>query len=232
MSVGAGPLVTPDFLGARTYRVLPIPALDIRQGENFAVSGLQASYTLLRSRGLTGGANARLRFGQKESNNRVALRGLGGVGAAAEVGGFLDYGAGPWSTRLTVAQDLAGGHGGVVGDLSASYATSLSRTAAGPVMLRAGPSLTIASKRFNTAYFGVDGSQSVRSGLAAYSPGGGVESTGVSATVIAPLSRRVTLIALGGYSRLLAAAADSPRVQLRGSADQVTAGLFLTYRLF
>jgi outer membrane scaffolding protein for murein synthesis (MipA/OmpV family) len=35
-----------------------------------------------------------------------------------------------------------------------------------------------------------------------------------------------------GFERLLGDAADSPRVQQRGSRDQASGGIFITYRLF
>lgn len=231
VGLGAGAIVTPDFRGSSTYRVRPVPALIARHGDDFVLSGLEASYRPFRAGPWSAGAQARFRFGQRERDNRVALRGLGGVSPSVELGGFIGYGRGPVTVKASVSQDVAGGHGGQVAALSAAYSQVLRRTAAGPVLLGGGPSLTWASSGFNRAYYGVDAGQAARSGLAYYRPGSGLESAGLSANLIAPLSRRVTLVAIAGYDRLLARAADSPRIRERGSRDQATVGAFLTYRL-
>jgi outer membrane protein len=232
VSLGAGAIASPDHRGSSTYRVRPIPAITARHGDDFAFSGLEANYTPVRAGPWTAGAQGRFRFGQRESDNRVALRGLGGVDPSVELGGFVGYGQGPISLKASLAQDVAGGHGGQVAALGAAYSTVLRRTAAGPVLLSAGPSVSWASGKFNRAYYGVDAAQAGRSGLTPYRPGSGLESTGVSANLIAPLNRRVTLIGIAGFDRLIDKAADSPRVRLRGSRNQATIGAFLTYRLF
>ncbi len=231
VGLGAGAIVSPDFRGSSSTRVRPIPALTIRHGRDFALSGLEASYTPLRSGPWTAGAQARFRFGQRESDNSVALRGLGGVSPSVELGGFVGYGRGPVTLKASVAQDVASGHGGQVAALAAAYTVALRRTSAEPVLFSAGPSVTWASGKFNRSYYGVDAGQSVRSGLAPYRPGSGLESVGLSASLIAPLSRRVTFVAIAGYDRLAGKAADSPRVRERGARDQPTIGAFLTYRL-
>ena len=231
VNVGAGAIISPDFRGASSSRVLPIPALVIRHGRDFVLSGLEASYTPLRSGPWTAGAQARFRFGQRESDNPVALWGLGGVSPSVELGGFVGYGRGPVTLKAAVAHDVAGGHGGQVATLGAAYSVPLRRTSAGPMIFSAGPSVTWASGKFNRSYYGVDAGQSARSGLAAYRPGSGLESFGLSANLIAPLSRRITFVAIAGYDRLAGKAADSPRVRQRGSRDQPTIGAFLTYQL-
>jgi outer membrane scaffolding protein for murein synthesis (MipA/OmpV family) len=231
VGLGAGAILTPDFRGSSDYRIRPIPALIVRHGDDFVLSGLEASYAPLRSGGWSAGAQGRFRFGQRERDNRAALRGLGGVSPSVELGGFLAYGRGPVTFKAALAQDVAGGHGGQVASLGAAYSTPLRRTAAGPVLFGAGPSVTWASKGFNRAYYGVDGGQSVRSGLAVYRPASGLESAGLSGNLVAPLSRRVTLVAIAGYDRLIGEAADSPRIRQRGSRNQATVGAFLTYRI-
>ncbi len=231
VGVGAGAIASPDYRGASTYSVRPIPALTVRHGDNFALNGLEAAYTPVRAGPWRAGVQARFRFGQHEADNRVALRGLGDVGASVELGGFVGYGRGPVTLKASFAQDVAGGHGAQVASLGAAYAVQLQRTSAGPVLFSAGPSVTWASGKFNRAYYGVDAGQSARSGLAPYRPGSGVESVGLSANLIAPLSRRVTFVALAGYDRLSGEAADSPRVRGLGSRSQATIGAFLTYSL-
>jgi len=232
VGVGAGVITSPAYRGASTYRARPIPALSVRRGDDFALSGLEASYTPLRAGPWTAGAKARFRFGQRERDNQVAMRGLGDVSPSVELGGFVGFGRGPVTLTAALAQDVAGGHGGQVATLGAAYSVPLRRTAAGPVLLSAGPSVTWGSGKFNRSYYGVDAGQSARSGLAPYRPGAGLESAGLSANLIAPLSRRVTFVAVAGYDRLAGEAAASPRVRGLGSRDQGVVGAFLTYRVF
>lgn len=232
VGLGGGVIASPDYRGASTYRVRPIPAIAVRYGDDFALSGLEASYTGIRAGSWRAGAQARFRFGQEEADNRVALSGLGDVDPSVELGGFVGYGQGPVTLKASFAHDVAGGHGGQVATLSAAYTTQLHRSSAGPVLFSVGPSVTWASAKFNRAYYGVDIRQSAGSGLAYYRPGSGLESAGLSMNLIAPLSRRITFIANAGYDRLVAKAADSPRVRERGSPSQATIGAFLTYRLF
>lgn len=232
VGVGGGVIASPDYRGSSTYRVRPIPAVTARYADDFALSGLEASYTAMRAGPWRAGAHARFRFGQDEDDNRVALRGLGSVSPSVELGGFVGYGQGPVSIKASFAHDVARGHGGQVATLSATHTTQLRRTSAGPVLFGIGPSVTWASSKFNRSYYGVDERQSARSGLASYRPSSGFESAGVSMNLITPLSRRVTLVTIASYDRLIDEAANSPRVRGPGSRNQATIGAFVTYRLF
>lgn len=232
VDVGAGGLVSPEFRGASDYRVRAIPALNIRHGDDFAVTGLEAAYTPFRAGPWQAGAQARFRFGQDEDDDPVALRGLGGVSESVELGGFVSYGEGPFRVKASLAHDVLDGHGGQVATLGATYSGVIARGRAGPARLTLGPSVTWASARYNRAYYGVDARQALRSGLAPYQPGSGLESAGLSANLVAPLSPRLTLIGVAGYDRLLGDAADSPRLQRSGARDQGSVGVFLTYKLF
>src|SRR3546814_3702144 len=63
------------------------------------------------------------------------------------------------------------------------------------------------------SYFGVTAEESLRSGLAAYRPGGGLRDVGAGATLGYRLSRRWGLIARAGANRYLGDAGDSPIVE-------------------
>lgn len=232
VGLGAGAITSPSYRGSSTYRVRPIPAITARHGDDFSFSGLEADYTPFRAGPWSAGAQGRFRFGQRERDNINALRGLGGVGASFELGGFLRYGSGPVSIKASLAQDVLSGHEGQVGGVSVAYSKTIRRTPAGPVLFSAGPSLNWASAKFNGAYYGVDAVQARRSGLAPYRPGSGLESAGLSATLIAPVGRRVNVVAIAGLDRLIGDAADSPRIRVRGTPTQMTLGAFMTYRIF
>ena len=232
VQVGGGGLVTPDFLGSAGSRVRILPYLSVSYDDLVSATvqnGVEVK--LYRSGDFTFGPKVSFRFGQEENDSRD-LRGLGDVDVSIEPGAFAGYRRGPFSARIEATHDVAGGHGGGIVELDAAVTLPVAQTRSGPVLLSAGPSAAFVTARVNRAYFGVDASQALASGLPAYRPGGGLQEFGANVTAIAPVGRRTTLVGLLGYGRLMGDAADSPRVRQRGSADQFTAGLFIAYALF
>jgi outer membrane scaffolding protein for murein synthesis (MipA/OmpV family) len=230
--VGGGALVTPEFKGASGTRTRALPYVSVRYGELFAATvqdGISAN--LYRSGDFVAGPMVRFRFGQEENDSRD-LRGLGDVDIAIEPGAFAGYESGRFSARIQASHDVAGGHGGGIVELDAAVTLPVARTRSGPVLLSAGPGATFVTAKVNRAFFGVDATQALASGLPAYRPDGGLQEFGVNLTAIAPVGRRTTVVGLLGYGRLIGDAADSPRVRQRGSPDQFTAGLFIAYALF
>jgi outer membrane scaffolding protein for murein synthesis (MipA/OmpV family) len=186
---------------------------------------------LYRSGDFTFGPTVRFSFGQEENDSRD-LRGLGDVDISIEPGAFAEYSRGPFSARIEASHDVAGGHGGGILELDAAVTLPIAQTRSGPVLLSARPNASFVTAKVNRAFFGVDATQAFASGLPAYRPGGGLQEFGVNVTAIAPVGRRTTVVGLLGYGRLIGDAADSPRVRLRGSPDQFTAGVFVAYALF
>lgn len=232
VQVGGGGLVTPDFRGSTDYRVRALPYVSVKFGDAVEASVQEGvSFALVDRNGFSAGPLARFRFGQEEDDNR-ALVGLGEVDPSLEAGGFLGYRRGPFSLRLTAGQDVIGGHGGGVTELGAALTAPIARTAAGPVLASAGPKMTFVTSKVNRAYFGVDGSQAAASGLPVFRPSGGLQAAGLNMMLIAPIAPKLSVVGFVGFERLLGDAAESPRVQQRGSRDQASGGIFITYRLF
>jgi outer membrane protein len=63
-----------------------------------------------------------------------------------------------------------------------------------------------------------------------YQPEGGFKDVGLTLDLDYSLTQNWGLTGRLGYKRILGDAADSPLVENRGSADQFTSGLFLSYR--
>jgi len=177
--------------------------------------------------GFRAGPLVRYGFGRSRSDNKRVLKGLANVGDAVEVGGFASYTLGEWELGLDVAYDVAGGHGGVVGEAGLTWSSSF-----GPLIVAAGPSLTLADQRYQSSFFGVSELESRRSGLSRHDADGGLQNVGLNAILIYPLTDRLSMVGLAGYARLLGDAADSPVVDEEGSPNQGFAGLFLTLRVF
>ena len=117
---------------------------------------------------------------------------------------------------------------GLTADAGLTYSLRL-----GPLLLAGGPDVTVTDGRYARVNYGVSAAQSAASGYRQYTPSGGVEKAGLGLTAVMPLTRSVSLTALAGYQRLLGDAADSPIVRGRGGArDQISGGVFLSYRLY
>lgn len=232
VQVGGGGLVTPDFRGAAGYRVRALPYVSVKYGEAVEASVQEGlSFNLIDRDGLTAGPLARFQFGQEE-NDSPQLRGLGDVDVSLEAGGFAAYRRGPLSLRVAAGRDVIGGHGGGVAEFSAALGAPVAQTPSGPVLASVGPKLTLVTSRMNRAYFGVDGAQAAASGLPVYRPSGGLQSAGLSLMLIAPIAPKLSVVGFAGYERLLGDAAESPRVMQRGSRNQASGGLFVTYKLY
>ncbi len=234
VTVGVAPVYTPIFQGAKDYGFSAYPDLRVNHRDDFFASIPEGiGYNAVNTGGWKAGPLVKLRFGRREttggspfliSGKSNALRGLGDVGFAGELGGFAQYTHGKLRSRVELRQGV-GGHQGLVGDVNVSYADR-----AGPLSYSFGPRLSYGSGGFMSTYFGIDSAQSARSGLAPYRSGGGITAYGIGGTAVMPLSDNVALTLFGGYDRLGAPAANSPLVRQRGDANQITVGLGFGYR--
>jgi len=77
------------------------------------------------------------------------------------------------------------------------------------------------------AYYGVSAGEAATNGIAAYSPGSGLQGAGVNLFLLAPLNDKWGVGGLIGYERRLGDVADSPLSQ---NDDTVRAGVFVARR--
>lgn len=242
VTVGAGGLVSPTYEGDDTYRVSILPNIQVTYGDTFFASVQEGiGYRVINSDTLRAGPIARVRFSRDEDGDQpfavtgddsTDLIGLGDVDTSIELGGFVEYELGA-ITLSAEARQAATGHEGFVADLGARW-SGRSMMFGPPVIWSIGPRVRLVDESFNAAYFGVTPTQSLASGLPVYNADGGLHSYGVGATAIIPLDRdnMWTAVVFAGYDRLEGDAASSPLVQQRGSEDQGTLGIFLSYKLF
>ena len=184
------------------------------------------------------GPLVRLDFGRDEDGGgpfRIAgdrtqdLRGLRDIDATISLGGFADIDLGGLSASVNLGQAVSG-HDGLTGDFSVRYKGMV--TGYGPPLIYAiGPVINFGDANYMSAYFGIDQSQSVASGLPTYDASCGIVSYGVSGTAIIPLTKNTSMTLIGNYGRLASDAANSPLVDERGSKDQAFLGLILAYTL-
>jgi outer membrane protein len=229
--IGAGALYQPDYEGSDDYEVAPLPYLMVNYKDLVFLRGTTLGANAFTWQGprpsdkLQLGPLVRYQFG-RDAGDSDDLRGMDDIDAAVELGGFITYGIGPWSAGLTVFQDVSGAHDGFTAKLAAGHRHSF-----GPKLrLRSELSTTWADESYTETYFGVTATQVARSGMRRYQPEGGIKDVGLTLDLDYSLTEHWGLTGRLGYKRLLGDAADSPLVEDRGSANQLSGGLFLSYR--
>lgn len=242
INVGAGAMASPAFLGSKDYQLSTVPFISVTYKDQFFASiPTGIGYNAIRSSGWRAGPIARFAFAREEANGANpfqvagaetnALQGLGDVDSTLELGAFAEYTWKEWSAKVEARQGV-GGHEGFITDLSANYQKVIPAafSAQGsPLIVSVGPRATLVDSNYNQAYFGVNATQSANSGLSHYNAGAGLLSYGLGATAIYPISDKVTATSFAAYDRVAGDAGDSPLVQQRGSENQATVGVFLTY---
>lgn len=226
-NIGPGAIVAPRFEGAASYRVLPIPNLDLRyRRDMFFISARDGvGGTLFDEAGFKAGPILRYRFPRNEWDSGY-LSGLGSVPFTVEGGGFLRYDRPFVAAKIELRRGL-GGSNGLIFDALVDGKLQLSDS----VFLSAGPRLSVTDGTFNQAYFGVTALQSVNSGYAQYYPGGGLRSVGAGASALWRITDTLSFVAFGSYSYLADLAANSPIVSgPGGSRNQFLGGAAISWR--
>lgn len=228
VTIGAAGFYAPKFLGSKDYGLVPIPDVKVEYKDRFFASVFEGiGYNVINSNGWRAGPIAKYALGRDQDDDN-ALRGLGDVDGTFELGGFVEYTYDPFSAKLEIRQGL-NGHEGMVGEASLNYSNSVDALGR-PLMFSIGPRLNFASADYNNAFFGIDGTQSARSGLARYAADGGIVSYGVGGFVMMPITDSISVSAFGGYDRLSGEATDSPLIKERGSENQFMIGLAVSYQ--
>ena len=227
VTLGVGGKVLPAFDGSDRYILAPFPTLYVRRAgtpRGFTSPRDGISLAIVNINQFRFGPTGKLVLPRNESDD-AALRGLGNVGWAVEIGAFAEYWVRPWlRTRAELRQGF-GGHDGIVSDVTADFVLPASQT----LTVSAGPRLTLATAQALQPYFGVDATQSLASGLPVFHPGGGIRSFGFGAQARQQWFQDWSTNLFLEYDRLVGDAARSPILSRNGSANQVTIGLGVSY---
>ncbi|MEL1251263.1 MipA/OmpV family protein [Aurantiacibacter gilvus] len=246
LSVGAGVAISPSYTGSDDYvfNILPIVQGSLGGVE---ISPRAAGVTLdfvqdpAQGVGLDLGVSARLRSNRAMQITDDVVELYGELDRAVEVGPH--FGAripqvlNPYDS-LTIGTDvmwdIAGAHDGMVVNPSVTYFTPLSQA----VVASLSVSAEWADENFHDYYFSVSDAAYAGPGAAPLTEfdadGGGFTSAGVNLLVGIDLDGDVTngglgLVVIGGYSRVLGDAADTPFTSIRGSKDQFLGAVGIGY---
>jgi MipA family protein len=228
MTIGVQGQVLPQFEGSNSYRVRPMPTFAIRRTDSLSRfkapdDGLRLG--LIEVENVRIGAVGRLKDRRREKDSS-ALRGLGNIGYAVELGAFAEI----WATQnFRLSGELRhgiGGHTGIVADLGIDYVVRPEPA----WTLSAGPRMAWSNRAYMQTYFGITPSQAAASGRAVYSPDGGVRSLGFVGSANYQMTPDWSLQAFARYDRLVGDARNSPIVRgAGGSANQFSAGVGVSY---
>lgn len=228
ITVGIGAQAYPIFPGSNELGIYPMPIIDVRrpgqrikfeapdEGFGFGLLGRESRFNL--------GPTVQFQGRRDEDDVGAAV---GNVGFTVEAGAFVEAYLGESLRVRAEGRQGIGGHEGLIGDVGMDFiARDEDRT-----IFSIGPRVRLADDDYMNAYFGISPAASVNSGIAVYTPEGGVFSVGGTAGIRHQFGSdgRWGVHGYARYDRLVRDAADSPIVTGFGSANQYSAGLGFSY---
>ena len=242
LQVGVGVGFAPEYDGSDDYKLFPLPLIrGSVSGIGIEPRAAGAALDLVPDGdgrvSFAFGPTVRLRTSRTGDIKDPVVAAAGKLDTAVEVGGSAGISVSgvlnPYDSlgaTVDVRWDVAGAHEGRTISPSISYFTPVSRAAAVSLSVSA----EHADENFNSYYFSVTPAQALASGLPVYDADAGFNKWGVNLLGGYDLDGDLTngglgLFAIGGYSRMIGDAADSPFVADRGSADQWMIGAGIGY---
>ena len=221
VTLGIGAQTYPQYPGADTYGIAPLPIIGLRRPDDpiaFSSGDDSAGLALLRYDSVINfGPVVHLQNKRQEEDVGAAV---GDVPFTVEVGGFVSINP---SRNFRLRAELrrgVGGHDGWVGSAGADIIFRDDRN----YIFAIGPRVRWADNRYNDAYFGVTPAVAAATGLATLDLDGGIYAVGGVANLTYRLGRNWGVQGYAGYDRLVRDAADSPIVRNFGSRDQFSGG--------
>jgi outer membrane scaffolding protein for murein synthesis (MipA/OmpV family) len=228
LKVGAAGFVAPRYEGAKSYMLQVQPLVSLgKSGQSVRYSSRNdnPSFAFYDNGPVRVGIVGKLIM-PRDKDDSDDLKGLKPVRFGLEAGIFGEVYPTDW---LRVRGEVRHGirsHTGTVADISADAFTDITPT----IRLSAGPRVSMASKGYVDAYYGVNARESLRSGLSQYNPKGGITSAGLGAAIDWKATENIDASVFAEYKRLVGDVADSSLVRERGSKNQFVFGLSSTYR--
>ena len=230
VTVGAEGREEPLFQGSSRERLRPYPIFAVRRygtPEPFRGPRDGLDVAVIDDGTFQLGPVGQLVYSQRDKSDFPAVRSLGNVPWAAELGVFAQYWWMPWlRSRVEVRQGF-NGHHGIISDITMDAVVRVTQQ----WTLSAGPRVTLATTPAVSPYFSITPIQSLLSGLPVYDAKGGIRSYGAGAQARYLWTPQWATHVFLEYERLSGDVAGSPIVTQRGSPDQVTIGFGFTRAL-
>lgn len=245
-TIGLGAGLVPSYAGSDDYIAFPLPLVVGRVGGvGIRPNGAGITLDVLSAKPTLGKRKTRLAFGPtfRFRNDRNLDVGDNVVEAAGKLDAALEVGLNAavsfpgvlrpldtLSIGVQARRDVLGAHEGTVIEPQISYASPLGKA----FVLQVQTGIEFVDDSFADYYFSVTPAQRLASGLPTFTAEGGLNRIGTLAILNYDLSGNAldggwSVFGVGGYSRLLGDAADTPYTQARGSANQFITGLGVGY---
>ena len=231
--IGAGVTVTPDYEGGEDYEASPVLLgrynfsggryIALERGTDAARSGRLALNVVSYSNWEMG-PTLGVRYLRDDVHNRQVDK-MDDIDWATEAGGFVSYQSGPLFASLRLSFDISDTYGGYIGNLSGGFKQEITSR----LGIIYSTSISYVDDDYMDKYFGVDGSDSARSGLPFYEADAGIKDFGIGISVDYSFTPVWGLISWFNYYRMTGDAKNSPIVDSEGNRNQFKAGLVLTY---
>lgn len=228
VTVGAFGDLEPRFEGSRRlgpgyHPIIDYRAAGSREWLNLPNDGFD--FALIETDSFRAGPVVNGRW-ERDVNSLVrGFRRVGDINLSAEAGVFAEWWPADYLRTRVEMRDAVVGAKGVVADLSTDWVWRPDWR----WTLSAGPRLSIADSAFMRGYYSVDNQQAMASGLPPYSAPAGVRSVGAGSMLKYKWSESIATMGFVEYQRLAPSAAHSPLIDDRGSPDQLTVGVGLSY---
>lgn len=205
VTIGAGAVVVPSFEGADSTRILPLPAIDIRQGIFIAnpVNGVGMDVPVNDAVSLGVGTVFVLGYRKKDLPD-----GIDKINNAAGIRGHATFRQWGLVGSLGITKAL-GGTKGTTADIQVSYPIRVDERFT--IVPAIGTSW--GDRKYNDRYFGISDAEAVRSGLTRFDMGSGFKDAVLSLNASYRLSPKWTVAMGASAIRLLGDTTDSPLVQ-------------------
>ena len=226
LAVGLGIGVAPDYEGSEDYQAVPLPYVHVRWSNHMSLNwlGNKVKANLIPSPIWRGGVVGEY-IAKRDDVDNDRVDDLEDVDSSIMLGGFFGFEYQNWSADLEAMADVADGNDGTLLRLNAGYRIPIDQT----WNLSLGAFTTWADDDYMSAYFGIDGADSARSGLSTFNADSGFKDVGLNLAASFKPWRHWGLMGLISYKRLLNDAEDSPVVDDEGDENQFVGGILVTY---
>jgi outer membrane protein len=212
-----------QYLGSDEHRTIFMPMLEYRWANGISVGSRGLSYRLLSAPGVEAGVGLGYDMGRRESRS-AALTGMGDVKRRPELTGFgrVQLGGG-----LSVDGELRYGAGSGSNGMQFTVGAGYELNIAPRWRLGAKASATFVNESYMQDYFGVNATQSARSGYGLYDASAGLRDIRFGVSLTHAIDQHWMLNLGVDHTKLQGDARYSPIVR---EADPTTARLGVGYR--
>jgi outer membrane protein len=234
-TVGIGVGVAPDYEGSDDYQLVPtwlISADDLYHQDTYVtLAGPSLRSNFVPNPHLRAGVSGTY-IPERDDVEDDIVDQMSSVDASLMLGGifgwdFLSSPNAELAALIDLRYDVASDNGYLITPrLSYSNRVPNSRVTIGGELFT-----NWASDDYMSEYFGVSAGDSASSGLDEFDTDAGFKDVGVTVTATYRFAEKWSATFLGGYTRLIDDAADSPVVDDRGDANQLFLGFTLNYRI-